>query len=90
MKIKNISNKPISFGSFGILPNETKDIPDSYAKNPIVDMYKKKKYISTDVKETEKKKPTAKGGDKKPPETPGQTGTDGQPDGTGNTGTGNT
>ena len=45
MKIKNISNKPICFGTFGILPDETKDISGVYRKNPVVAMYKKRKFI---------------------------------------------
>ena len=47
MKIKNISNKPISFGAFGVLPDEiSPELPGGYGENhPIVKMYVKRGFI---------------------------------------------
>lgn len=37
MKVTNIGNKIISFGLISILPGETKDIPETYATNSVLE-----------------------------------------------------
>lgn len=46
MKVLNKSSKIIGFGEITILPDESKDIPVEYEKNPILEFYKKKNLIS--------------------------------------------
>ena len=46
MKIENISNgKIIGIGKVTILPGETKEIPEEYETNPVLEVYKKLKMV---------------------------------------------
>lgn len=51
MKIKNMSAKPIYIGELGVLPNDTKEIPDSYKNHPVVKMYIRRGLVA-EVSET--------------------------------------
>lgn len=51
MKIKNMSAKPIYIGEIGVLPNDEKEIADSYRNHPVVKMYIRRGLV-TEVTET--------------------------------------
>lgn len=42
MKFENTSNKIIGIGGVTVLPGDTKEIPEAFEKNPILEFYKKK------------------------------------------------
>ena len=46
VKVKNISQKIIGIGEMTVLPGESRVVPDSYAKNPSLMIYKASGYIS--------------------------------------------
>lgn len=46
MKVKNISNKVIVIGEEVFLPNDEKEIPESYEDNPVVREYLDRKFMA--------------------------------------------
>lgn len=46
MKIQNIHNKLIGFGTVEVLPGAIATVPDKYAINGVIDLYKKRKMVT--------------------------------------------